>query len=487
MKKVLTVVFALLTVTLFAQEKIYTPTLVSPTDSATSQNVNVMLDWNPVSGVDYYEIQLDTNSAFGNPVLFTATYSAMNNSLLLFGTYYFWRVRAIDLTGDSSAWSAPRAFETIHRPTLSTPTDSSRTKPVSPTMEITLLSGVSTYEWQFDSVNTFSSAWFKTDTFMSGKSFETIQNLYGDQYFWRVRGIHIYDTSEWSTTFTFWTQDSIDLFQPVDSSIDISPVDTLKWNSIYGTTKYQIAFDTDTLFPSPFYQNVDSSAFYFNPSSNDTLAKVAADTLPYGKQLFWKVRLINPNDTSKWSNVFNFTTAGKVVMNTPANSATDVAVTTSFYWSGINGTDFYILEYDTVATFASATTVNITDTTYSPSNVLESQTTYYWRVRAANAKDTTSTWDEYSFTTYYGLNVEETSQIEWEVYPNPAFDYVNIIVESSNSAQAEIINILGDIVISRKELRNGDNIITLSELNPGIYMIRLYIDDEIITTRLIKK
>ncbi|PLW92973.1 MAG: hypothetical protein C0592_08040 [Marinilabiliales bacterium] len=487
MKKVLTVAFVLLTVTLFAQEKIYTPTLVAPADSATTQKVNALLDWNPVSGAVYYEIQLDTNNGFSNPALLTSSYSAIGTSMLLFGQYYHWRVRAIDAAGDSSSWSSSRAFETIYRPTLSKPLDSARNVHVLSTMTINTMSGVSTYEWQFDSVNTFSSAWFKTDTFMSGKTFNTIRNLYGDQYFWRVRGMHDNDTSEWSLTYTFWTLDSVDLIDPDTGTVDFHPIDSLEFNSILGTTKYQLAFDTDTMFTAPFYQMADSSAIYITVSPNDTLAKVFADTLPYGTKFFWKVRLINPNDTSKWSNVFDLTTVGKVTMNTPADAAIDIPVTSSFDWDGIRGTDFYILEYDTVATFASATKVNVTGTSYTPASLLESQTDYYWRVRAANSTDTTSTWDEYSFTTYYGLSVEENSQIEWEIYPNPAYDYVNIILEGSSSASVEIINILGDVVLSRNSLRNGDNVITLSDLTPGMYMVRLYVDGDMSTTRLIKK
>jgi hypothetical protein len=487
MKKVLSVVFVLFTISVFAQEKIYTPTTVAPVDSAISQNVNVMLDWNPVSGVAYYEIQIDTSNTFSNPVLYTATYSAYNTSVLLFGQYYHWRVRAIDAVGDSSNWSVSKAFETKYRPTLSTPADSATGIAVNPLMKTTLLSGVTTYEWEFDSVNTFSSAWYQTGSFITGSTFSTVHNLYGDRYFWRVRGIHVNDTSDWSTTFSFLTKDSVGLKYPLSGTVDFHPVDSMAFYSIFGTTKYQMAFDTDSLFPSPFYTYLDSSAYFVNPNNGDSLASTHADTLPYGSKLYWKVRLMNPNDTSKWSNIWNLTTVDKVTMNAPADASIDIPVTSSFDWDAIRGTDYYILEYDTAATFATAIKVNVTGTTYTPTTLLTPQTDYYWRVRAANAKDTTDVWDEFSFTTYFGLSVEENSQIEWDVYPNPAYDYVNISIEGSNSAYAEVINILGDVVINSNNMRNGNNIINLGELDPGMYMIRLYIDDEIATTRLIKK
>lgn len=487
MKKVLSVVFALLTVAVLAQDKVYAPTLISPADSAVNQNVNVLLDWNPVSGASYYEIMLDTSSSFSNPVLYTATYSAYVTSELLFGQYYFWKVRAIDAIGDSSNWSLPRAFETVYKPTLSTPADSSFSLPVNVTMKINLLSGVSTYQWEFDSVNTFNSSWYKTGIFTSGSTFETIHNGYGDRYFWRVRGIHSNDTSYWSDIFTFVTNDSVGLKYPANGTVDFHPIDSVTFKSIYGTTRYQVAFDTDSLFSNPIFTYSDSSVYFVDVNSGDALAYAHADTLPFGTKFFWKVRLINPSDTSKWSNVFYLTTIEKVTMTSPADNAVDVPVNSSFTWEAIRGTDFYILEYDTSATFATATKVNVSGTSYTPATVLLPQTDYYWRVRAANSRDTTSTYDEYHFKTYYGLSVEENLDIEWQVYPNPAHDYVNVIIDGCSSANVEIINILGDVVISQNNLRNGDNVIALSDLAAGMYMIRLYVDDKILTTRLFKK
>ena len=488
MKKVLSAVLVLFTLSVFAQEKIYTPTLVVPVDSATNQKVNVLLDWNPVSGADHYEIQIDTNAGFSNPTGFTSTYSAIGTNELLFGEFFNWRVRAIDASGDSSAWSASRVFETVYMPTLLSPEDSAMTQAVSPTMEITLLSGVTTYEWEFDSVSTFDSPWLKTDTFMNGYEFKTIRNLYGDRYFWRVRGIHSNDTSSWSDAFSFVTQDSIGLQYPISGTIDYHPVDSIVFYSVFGTTSYQIAFDIDSLFPSPIYQLLDSSAFYIKLSNHDTLAHSFIDTVDFGTKYFWKARLINPNDTSKWSNIFNFTTIEKVTLTSPADASIDVLVTSSFDWTAIRGSDFYILEYDTAASFSNPTKVDVSGaTTYTPSSNLLSQTNYYWRVRAANAKDTTDVYDEYTFKTYFGVGIDESAQAQWNIYPNPAYDFINVNIDGSSYATAEIINILGDVVINQKSLRNGNNVITLSELEPGIYMIRLLIDEEIITSRIVKK
>lgn len=93
-------------------------TLTSPPDDAVVQDV--VLDWQPVPGAQYYELQVSTDDNFAvstviddrtgrNRVLGTRysppiTYD--NNT-------YYWRVRAVDTAGNPSAWSDtpfPRSF-----------------------------------------------------------------------------------------------------------------------------------------------------------------------------------------------------------------------------------------------------------------------------------------------------------------------------------------------------------------------------------------
>ena len=57
---------------LAAQVRIYTPTLSSPENGAIDQMPDVVLDWNAVTGgntgIINYELQMDTDPAFGSPV-----------------------------------------------------------------------------------------------------------------------------------------------------------------------------------------------------------------------------------------------------------------------------------------------------------------------------------------------------------------------------------------------------------------------------------
>lgn len=486
MKKWLSVFFILATISLSAQEKIYAPTLTAPANGASNQIVNVLLDWNPVASAVKYQVHLDTSATFTNPQTVVVTYSAWQSALLLFGEVYSWRVRAIDAASDTSAWSAVRTFTVVTKPTLDKPSDSAKTVPVSPLLTWDAMSGVIGYQAQFDSVNTFDSPFLKNEFFTGSFEMRTNDNYYGDRYYWRVRAINNADTSEWSNIRTFVTRDSIALLSPSDGLTGVHPVDSIKFKSIYGTTGYQFAFDGDPGFSAPYYFNWDSTAIRI--FSGDTTARGAMDTIPFGMQ-YWKVRLFNHVDTSKWSAVRSLTTIAKVTMLTPANAETDVVVTSDFTWEAIRGAKFYILEYDTAASFTSPikVQVNVTTNSYDPPTNLLSQTNYYWRVRCATENDTTSTWDEYTFKTYFGVGIDEASNATWSVYPNPTNGVFYLTVDAASSARMEILNVLGDVVFSKNNLVNGTNLISIENLNNGMYMMRLILDGNTYTSRIIKK
>lgn len=484
MKKLLSAIFLFSSVLTMAQEKVYAPSLVAPSNGAVNQYVVGLSDWNPVAGAATYQVQIDTSSSFTNPVSAFSSYSAWTYTPLLFGTTYYWRVRAIGISaGDTSAWSTVWSFTVVDKPTLNTPFDNSVVVPVSPTMKWNAIPGITKYQAQFDSVNTFNSGFLKTQV-VDAYEFSTRDNQYGNEYFWRVRGINGTDTSDWSLTRTFTTRDSIALTSPSNGNTGIHPIDSIKFKSVFGTTGYLFAFDDDPAFSTPYYFTWDSSAIRI--FSGDTTARGAMDTIAFGS-FYWKVCLFNHVDTSKWSEVRTLTTVAKVTMTSPADDDTLVPVTTSFTWDAIRGAKYYILEYDTNASYSNPTKVNVTGVTYTPANDLLSRTDYYWRVRCVTASDTTSVWDEYYFKTYFGVGFEENNTPSWSVYPNPTTGPISLTIESANNARMEILNVLGDVVYSRNGLVNGVNVINLSSLADGVYMLRLYIDGQMTTSRIVKK
>ncbi|KAF5041793.1 hypothetical protein DSECCO2_519340 [anaerobic digester metagenome] len=490
MKKILSALFILVAVSVTAQDKIYAPTLSAPANAAVNQNVNVLLDWNPVAAAVKYEINLDTSASFTNPQDVIVTYSAWQTSVLLFGTTYYWRVRAIDANDVISSWSFVRSFTTSAAPTLMWPSLNSKTASLNPQLKWNLMSGVTMYECEFDSAATFDSPWYKTGIVSNTDYFQVYGNDFGEKYYYRVRGIHVNDTSDWSTPFSFFTKDSV-AFHSIWTTLGdtaIHPVDTIFIKGIMGANKYEVNFSADAGFTTPQVFYWDSTAMWLKLSGTtyDTIARGAIDTIPFGT-FYYRIRLLTDNDTSKWTEVRTLTTVKKVIMTAPADDATAVDPATSFTWEPIRGAAYYILEYDTVPGFTNITKVNVTGTSYTPAAQLETQTNYYWRVRCVTASDTTNLYDEFHFKTYWGVGVEENTVGSWSVYPNPTNGVFQLNIESATSARVEILNLLGDVVYTQNNLSNGSNTIYIENLNDGIYMMRLYIDSKLYTSRIVKK
>jgi len=86
--------------------------LVSPENNATDINACPLLKWNGVEGVAKYEIWVDTDENFTNPMSKVETLtSSQCQSQLQKGTDYYWKVRGI-VALDTSGWSPVWKFTT---------------------------------------------------------------------------------------------------------------------------------------------------------------------------------------------------------------------------------------------------------------------------------------------------------------------------------------------------------------------------------------
>jgi hypothetical protein len=89
------------------------PSLLSPANGAVTTDHTPYLDWSTVTSNSSvrYTVQVDNNADFSSPVVNKTRLSGSSYTLtkkLAHGTYY-WRVRAMDADGDTSAWTANRS------------------------------------------------------------------------------------------------------------------------------------------------------------------------------------------------------------------------------------------------------------------------------------------------------------------------------------------------------------------------------------------
>lgn len=139
-----------------AQNRIYTPTLLSPADKAFAQPPNVVLDWSAVTGgntgIITYELYFDTDPEFSSPEIYTTEFvSGYQMSELMFGQTYYWKVRAKD-GAEVSGWSDTFSFDVIRRMVTNRPADADDELAPSVTFEWTAVTGITEYDYQLDTI-----------------------------------------------------------------------------------------------------------------------------------------------------------------------------------------------------------------------------------------------------------------------------------------------------------------------------------------------
>ncbi len=162
MKNIYTVVIGLflaLSLNVAAQSRVYAPDLRSPDNGDTGVTPDVLLDWDAVTGGSTditYELQLDVTNDFANAITFPKTdFTALQMSELLFGTTYYWHVRAYD-GNEVSDWSETWSFTVTSSIILDKPTDGAMVFP-DPIISWKPITGITAYQLQIDTTYIWSA------------------------------------------------------------------------------------------------------------------------------------------------------------------------------------------------------------------------------------------------------------------------------------------------------------------------------------------
>jgi hypothetical protein len=141
--------------------------LTAPADSSVVDGVPPTLIWTDSIGETRYYVEIDEDAAFSTP--FTASVAADRTSYMVLATQltgstkYYWRVRAINSTGPTTASNAPRSFTTTAAPIqdfkLKSPV-SGATITTPPTLEWTDAGNESAYIVHISDLPTFTPNYF---------------------------------------------------------------------------------------------------------------------------------------------------------------------------------------------------------------------------------------------------------------------------------------------------------------------------------------
>jgi chitinase len=183
------------------------------------------------------------------------------------------------------------------------------------------------------------------------------------------------------------------------------------------------------------------------------------------------------------------------ILASPPNGATQVSINPTLSWYPSSGATSYRLQVSTDSTFASTPTLDqsgIIPTSYAVTG-LTNNTTYYWRVNAANTGGNSRWSTVNSFTTLDLSGVDDLSGLPQETrlfqnYPNPFNNSTVIPFELSRAASVsiEIYSVLGQKVASLQQgikQPGSYSVFWESPMSSGVYYYRLVIDGSQLSTK----
>lgn len=449
--------------------------MVSPVDYATNISVDgVTLNWDAHSGIDFYQLQLDTSNLFDNPIEDTliAYISSVNYNgdtdfylaELAEETTYFWRLRVINAV-DTSLWTQ-RVFSTGNNvvnipdaPVLEFPVNN----------ESYVLPDL-TYTWtNVTDVTGYDIEWALTDSFVASETEEITSNFYevselliDTTYYWRVRAKNGGIVSEWSSVNNFNTGIEVpQLLAPASGEINIAVDEVaISWSEIDEMTfKVQLASNTD-----------------FNPAITATVNNNAysASGLDYFQDYYWRVQSIYGNYNSEWSEVNHFKTilaAPQLLM--PANDSLGVQPdSVMLSWQIVDSADSYLYQYTETLDF-SVYIEGVTSETEVSLSELDENTSYLWRVMSIKGEHESQWSEAYNFITGFLTGFDPVPSTQCNIYPNPATNYIKItnLRRDQFVDNIQLINAVGRVIATYKVI--GKEIqIDVSRLTSGIYLIK---------------
>lgn len=159
----------------------------------------------------------------------------------------------------------------------------------------------------------------------------------------------------------------------------------------------------------------------------------------------------------------------------------------SLEWNVSNNADSYEIQVSNFENFNILVgyKISITSTNYNITDLIN-ETKYYWRVNATNAFGT-SNWSEiWDFTASNTVGMNSlASKNKISYYPNPVSDCLFIEPNTDEIIHISIYSIDGKLL--KQNDINGINNISLSDLNSGLYLLKIDSSKTLILDKLIKK
>jgi hypothetical protein len=196
-----------ITVTVGTPASITSPTLLSPSDTATGVSINTGLSWGAVSGAEHYKVQVSKNSDMSLPsVDVITTGTSYNLTNLDNETIYYWQITAVAGTDEeeSEIWSFTTATAGVpNAPILSSPENGAASVSGQPTFGWSATDNTDDYAIEVSESAGFGTPVIDVDGIGTNEYTPTVTLDSQKTYYWRVRSRNTDGYSDYSSVWSF--------------------------------------------------------------------------------------------------------------------------------------------------------------------------------------------------------------------------------------------------------------------------------------------
>jgi hypothetical protein len=374
--------------------------LTLPNNSDIEVALPANLSWVNIPGLAGYRVQVATDVLFTSVVYDNATITAATVGIpnLLNNTQYYWRVKCIGSGNEESNWTNSWSFRTIiGTPILLIPTDGALDQPLNTVSSWNPLTGQPSYQVQVATNVIFTTDAMVLDTTVASGTSASFSRLANNTlYYWRVRGLS--STSGkggWAVVRSFTTIVSpTTLVAPTNQS-KAQPIPLiLQWTSVGAKAVYQVQVATDAAFKNIV---VDQDKL-----GGTTVQYNEFNGLKNNTDYYWRVRPASSSTVEiPWSPTWMFTTIiGTPALTSPKKGEQNLTKAVNFSWGEVDGSSSCMLQVakDNKFTDIVSEVTGLIGT--SKTVQLETDTRYFWRMRATSINNGTGVWSEiWSFVT----------------------------------------------------------------------------------------
>jgi hypothetical protein len=362
------------------------PVLTSPAHNTRIYSYTPTLSWKasvPAAAappLDFYHIQVDDNADFSSPLYDMPDLDSMSFTIpenLLHNQRFYWRVRAVNTSGQY-AWWATRSFSTaLFAPEITAPAAGTVPDSLRPGFEWSVSPDAVSYTLVVSAYSNYSSPLLNVT--VNGTSFTPTKNLpVNKKLYWRVRAN--------GTNPSAWTASTFTSPNPLPAPTIVSPVNAQRMKTLAPELKWK-----PTTAPTFAYYHlqVSASADFTSPLLYEEQNYLSAsfqipDDLEPDRKYYWRVKAVNTNQQyAWWSSVFFIIPIQTPQLLSPTPGQVIAEPKPAFDWTDVPSAESYSIVISSYADFSSPLiNTKVTSSEYTASKVLPRGKTLYWRVRA---------------------------------------------------------------------------------------------------------